>query len=126
MRNDNFTNFRKVLTPLGWLGMEMGYDVELMAFSSATAVATREMALAVLCLAPGNLHGYTHAHRDMANLHGLLAPATVPSRLTPLRPLAQSHAAATPLVIGMANLMQRPKARMNCPFRMPHSTFRIR
>jgi hypothetical protein len=67
--------------------------VASLAFTAPTALATLALAVALLCLASGNLHGDPSVGSDMAHVSDLFSAATTPPRFLALCTLAEADAA---------------------------------
>ena len=66
-----------------------------LAFTAQTALATLALAVALLCVASGNLHGYPSVGSDVAHVPDLFSAATTPPRFLALCALAEADAATT-------------------------------
>ena len=64
-----------------------------LAFTAPTALATLALAVALLCLASGNLHGDPGVGSDVAHVPDLFSAATTPPRFLALCALAETDAA---------------------------------
>ena len=64
-----------------------------LAFTAQTALATLALAVALLCVASGNLHGDPSVGSDMAHVPDLFSAATTPPRFLALCALAEADAA---------------------------------
>src|SRR5262245_13805344 len=64
-----------------------------MAFAAQTALVTLALAMALLCVASGNLHGYSRVRSDLAHLAELFSAATTSACFLALCALAQADAA---------------------------------
>ena len=64
-----------------------------LAFTAPTALATLALAVALLCVASGNLHGDPSVRSDVAHVPDLFSAATTPPRFLALCALAEADAA---------------------------------
>ena len=70
-----------------------GMYVASLAFTAPTALAALALAVALLCVASGNLHGDPSVGSDVANVPDLFSAATIPPRFLALCALAEADAA---------------------------------
>src|SRR5215467_4266531 len=64
--------------------------VASLAFTAPTALATLALAVALLCVASGNLHGDPGVGSDVAHVPDLFSAATTPPRFLALYALAEA------------------------------------
>src|SRR5215467_15863963 len=84
-----YTDARGILA--GHLQLQRGSrHVASLAFTAPTALATLALAVALLCVAPGDLHGNRSIGRDVAHVPDFFSAATTPPRFLALCALAEA------------------------------------